>query len=689
MPPASPAAIPSAEQILAELGEAVIVTDLERRILYWNRAAEEMYGWQADEVIGRDVAEVTRAEIDDERDRNILRSMLAGECLLQDDWVLRKDGERFPVLATITPLASAGELTALAIVAADMTERVRSDTARIVAEEQFRLGFEHGAIAAAMVDLDGRILSVNPACCRLLGRSADELVGQLAGEFTHPEDLPSPAGRVRDRVFSGLEDHMEFERRFVRPDGEVAWGHVNISAVRNPAGALTYAFAQAQDITERKRAEDALEHLALHDALTGLPNRALLQDRLSGALARATRYNRRVAVVFGGLDRFQLVNETLGHDAGDELLVAVAGRLIGATRASDTVGRFAADEFVIVFEDLEDGATADDIGRRMSAQFDESYLIGDEELYLTVSCGVIIAGPNDTPASCLRDADSAMYRAKQLGGARVEAFEKLVRRRAARLLHLESALRQAIDRGAFRLAYQPIVDIATGRPVAAEALLRWDGPSGLGISPTEFIPVAEESGLIVRLGEWVITEALTQVTSWRSGLPRARDLSVAVNLSSQQLSSDLVALCEQLLRDRDVDGASLGFEITERVVMLDVGSSVDVLRNLSRLGVAVAIDDFGTGYSSLEYLKRLPARSLKIDMSFVAGLGIDSQDSAIVGTVVDLASALNMASVAEGVETEEQLAVLRELGCTLGQGYLWSRPLAPEAFERWYVRATS
>lgn len=556
--------MPPADAVLAEIGEAVIVTSLDRSILFWNPAAERMYGWSSDEVMGRDVMEVTRAETDGEHDSRVYKALESGHSALEDYWITRRDGQRLPVMATITPLRSEGRLSGTVVVAADMTERIR--------------------VAA-----------------------------------------------------------------------------------------------------ERQRAQEALEHLVLHDPLTGLPNRGLIQDRLEQAMLRARRYGRRVAVVFGGIDRFQLVNDTHGYAAGDELLVQVAARLSTSTRASDTVGRFAGDEFVVVCEDIDDVSTALELGQRVRDLFDRPFTVAGEEIYVTIACGVTLASPDDTPASCLRDADSAMCRSKQLGGGRVTTYDGQLRRRSTRRLQLENALRHAVDESQLRLAYQPIVDLGSGRLVAAEALLRWDGPDAAPVPPVEFVAVAEDTGLIVRLGEWVIREAAAQVARWRAELPAARELTVAVNLSPQQLVPGLVGLCEDVVAGKGEGPVPLSFELTERAVMADIASSLGILDRLSRLGIAFAIDDFGIGYSSLEYLKSLPVNALKIDRSFVDGLGHDAQDLAIVRTVVELANALQMGVVAEGVETEPQRAALADLGCPLGQGHLWSRAVDPATFARRYL----
>jgi diguanylate cyclase (GGDEF)-like protein len=488
---------------------------------------------------------------------------------------------------------------------------------------------------------------------------------------------------TRERAFRG--ERAPFERRFIRPDGSHAWGLVNLALVRDDEGLPAYGYVQVQDITERKSAETTLEHMTLHDPLTGLPNRLLLQDLLERTLARAGHYGRRVAVIFGGIDRFKLVNDTLGHIAGDQLLVELAGRLQALAQVSDTVGRFGGDEFVMICEDLLPAENATAIGRRMSAAFDRPFHVAGRDLYLTVSAGVVLPESGEAP-TCFRDGDVAMYRAKEMGRGRVELFDPEMLSSPARLLDLESALRLAVENGDLRLVYQPIIDLATGGAIAVEALCRWRHPERGDVSPAEFIPVAEQSGLIRPIGRFVIDEAIRQIGRWRDSLPGAENIWVSINLSSAQLSADLVALCEQLI-ERDAEDGSFGFEITESVLMSDIKAAIAVLQRLRQLGIPVSIDDFGTGYSSLEYLKVLPVHSLKIDQSFVAGLGRlgDPDDPSIVQAVIAVARALSMGSCAEGVETEDQRVALVELGCETAQGYLWSRPLAPKDFEIWWA----
>ena len=392
-----------------------------------------------------------------------------------------------------------------------------------------------------------------------------------------------------------------------------------------------------------------------------------------------------MAVVFVDIDHFKLVNDSLGHSAGDDLLRQLAHRLGGCTRAGDTIARFGGDEFVLVCEDVNDVAEATTIGERVGAVCDEPFDIDDQQMYVTVSSGIVVATEGDTPATLMRDADTAMYRAKERGRARSELFDPDLRSRATRRLDIELALRHALERHEFRLEYQPIVGLPGDLPSAVEALIRWDHPERGVVPPAEFVYAAEETGLIVPIGEWVLEQAIAQTAVWRRTLPGAERLLVAVNLSPRQLlSGDLLERALGALSAHGLSPDGLCLEITETAAMDDVDISVPLLRGFADAGIVLAVDDFGAGYSSLSRLKRLPVKLLKIDRSFVDGLGTDLDDSSIVHAIVSLGKALNLMLCAEGVETEEQRAELVELGCQTAQGYLWSKPLRPEEFEVWF-----
>lgn len=569
----------------------------------------------------------------------------------------------------------------------DLTEQRANARARQRAEEQFAAAFDLGGVGMLVTDLDRRILRANAAFCQLIGRTLEEVVGKTPNDFSHPSDSDDSASLSADRMVRSDGGHLDLERRYLRADGGVVHTEVHLSVLRNEDDEPEYLFFQVVDITSRKRVEDELQRLAMHDPLTGLPNRYLLQDRLETALARAQRSRRLVVVLFIDVDHFKLVNDSLGHSTGDTLLVQLAGRLMRESRSGDTVARFGGDEFVMVCEDVKDAAEAKVIGERVLKLFDAPFSIAEQQLYVTVSTGIVVAPPDATPVTVLRDADAAMYQAKDRGRARIEMFDEALRHRAAKRLDVEMMLRHALDRDEFRLVYQPIVSLPGDTPVGMEALLRWEHPERGTLSPTEFIPTAEETGLIVPIGAWVLQEAVAQVAMWRRRLAGAGALFVAVNLSPRQLlSGDLLARCRDATTGNHLSPEALCLEITEGAVMQDVDISVPILRKISDSGIKIAVDDFGAGYSSLSYLKRLPVSTLKIDRSFVDGLPHDVDDSAIVRAIVSLGHALSLELCAEGVETPAQRAELVGLGCHLGQGYLWAPAMPPEAFAEWYRR---
>ncbi len=435
---------------------------------------------------------------------------------------------------------------------------------------------------------------------------------------------------------------------------------------------------------ERKRAEVQLAHQALHDPLTGLPNRTLFLDRLALALARVQRRPSAVAVLFLDLDRFKVINDSLGHETGDRLLVEVAARLSAVLRPGDTVARFGGDEFTILCDDIDGARDAITIAERVGEAVAAPFVLEETEAFLTASVGIAMADePDARAASLIRDADAAMYRAKEKGKSRFELFDAVMRARAVERLEVENALHRAVERDELQLHYQPIYDIATRTIVGVEALARWRHPVRGLLMPEQFVALAEETGQIVEVGDWVLRQACLQHRRWRRERPDAPPLRLSVNLSARQLQQkSLVADVACALADTGMDPANLCLEITESVVVEETEAALQAIEALRAEGVLIAIDDFGTGYSSLRLLKDLPANMLKIDRSFVAGLGRDAQDTPIVQTVIRLADALGLQAVAEGVETPEQLAELVAAGCGLAQGYHFARPAEASVISR-------
>jgi diguanylate cyclase (GGDEF)-like protein/PAS domain S-box-containing protein len=556
----------------------------------------------------------------------------------------------------------------------DDTERVVAELDRQRAVARFEIGFEQAGIGAAIADLDGTVRRVNQAVCDLLGRPEDLLVDRRWTEYTHPDEVPLWQV-LATRVAAGHHTYAD-ERRYLRPDGSVVWASTHVSVVRDASGAPQYYFTQLQDITEHQRMEHELAHQALHDSLTGLPNRLLLADRLVHGLAGSRRRRSQLGVMFLDLDNFKGVNDWLGHTWGDDLLLQAAGRMVGAIRPGDTVARFGSDEFVIVCDDIT-AVEVEEIAKRVLAALGQPCLIDGQEMNVTAGLGIAVSDEHATPESLLRDADIAMYRAKALGRGHIELFDERMRDQVNQRLAVASALHHALERDEFTVHYQPVVDLASGAMVSAEALLRWEHPDGYLVGPDDFIPLAEETGLIVPIGAWVLEQACRQLVEWQQTQP---SMSVAVNLSVRQmLGPDMALVILGVLARTGVRPGSLCLELTESMFMADVDYFGHTLAGLKAMGVRLSIDDFGTGYSSLSYLKRFPLDAVKVDRAFVDGLGTDPHDTALVAAIVAMADALGLEVTAEGIETQDQLAHLKRLHCRRAQGFHLARPMPAAA----------
>ena len=551
-------------------------------------------------------------------------------------------------------------------------------------EQRFRSAFDYAAIGMALVSTDGRWLQVNRSLCQILGYTEEELLGMTFQEITHPDELPAIHSHVR-QMLEGRLPTCQTEKRYIHKDGHVVWIYLSISRVGGNRADDSRLIFQIQDITDRKLAERQLLHDAFHDVLTGLSNRALFIDRLKLALARHKRLGAdHFAVLFLDLDRFKVINDSLGHAIGDQLLVGIARRLETCLRPGDTVARLGGDEFTILLEDVTDTREVTTIAQRIQKELSLPFNLGGHEVYTTASIGIAPSTTGyESPDDILRDADTAMYRAKSMGKARYEVFDKEMHTHAVNLLNLETDLRRALDRREFTVYYQPIVSLGTGEVKGFEALLRWRHPQHGFIAPDEFIPVAEETGLILPIGRWALEEACRQMREWQAQFPKAAGMYVSVNLSARQFANP--ELCEQIEEALETTGLgpqSLKLEVTESVVMENIEKTIEMLRQLRSMGVESSIDDFGTGYSSLSYLHHFPSTTLKIDRSFISRMGGVGENSEIVRTILLLARNLGMQVVAEGVESVEQLAQLRALACDFGQGYLFSKAINAAAVGR-------
>lgn len=649
----------------------------ERRIVSANRRAEALFGYGEAELAGRSTellfpgrAEYERLWL--EQYPKIAGGLDAGE----EIQFRRRDGSSFWLLVSGCALDSARPNEGSIWVFADITERK-------LAEEKLRLSatvLEHIADAVTVLDVHGRVLATNPAFTQITGYTEMEALGQQSS-LTRPgrDDEPFYRQMWQDLLETGFWRGERWEKR---KNGEAYLEWLTVSSVRDDDDQVTHYVCVFSDITEVKESQDKLDHLAHHDPLTALPNRLLFHDRLQHAMVRCARAGQQLAVLFIDLDRFKNVNDTLGHHVGDLLLKQVAGQLTACLREGDTLARLGGDEFIVLLEDVG-GPGAAHVAEKLMALFEQPLTVSGYELFVTGSVGISLFPQDATDLNMLiRNADVAMYQAKARGRNGYQFYAPSMSGEGAMRLRLESLLRRAIEKGEIFLEYQPQVEIDTGRLVGVEALVRWDSPELGRVAPVRFIPVAEDTGFISQLGQWVLAEACSQMRRWdRAGLSVPK---MAVNLSVRQFERGSIApVVAAVLQETGLAAARLQLEVTESVIM-NTSDALQHINDLRAVGVGLAIDDFGTGYSSLAYLSQLPVQTLKIDRSFIQDILVDANDEAIAVAVIQLGKSLNLSVVAEGVENEEQAAFLLRHGCRQAQGYLYSRPVAAgDILSRW------
>lgn len=550
------------------------------------------------------------------------------------------------------------------------------------AEDIFRAVAEHTSDLVCLHDPAGTFTYVSPSVRRLLDLDPAALAGTHPVDISHKNTRDALVQAIQDAGRRGSEP-TRFRHRLRHRNGSFRWFETAITPILAPDGSVRQLQSSSRDITEQRETEQSLIKQAFHDELTGLPNKALLIDRMTHALAVSARTDQPIGVLFIDLDGFKTINDTLGHPVGDTALSKVAERLTAIVRPGDTLARIGGDEFLMLCAGTDGARGATAVARRILDAFAQPFMLDGREVQIGASIGIATSIGAEDPAQIIENADTAMYEAKHEGRGRFAIHNEVDQSIALERIDTEEALRRAVGNNELRLHYQPELDLESGRIVGFEALVRWQRPDGRLIPPGEFIPLAEETGIIVEIGRWVIAEACRQASLWRvHRTPDQEPVRIWVNLSARQLGDpDLVPFVERSVEAAGISTDEICLEITESALMGDTQAATEQLDELRRIGISLGIDDFGTGWSQFAYLQRLPLDVLKIDRSFVSGLATDHAAATIVAAIIDLAHALGLIVIAEGVESEDQLAVLRELDCDQALGFLFSEPREPAAFE--------
>jgi diguanylate cyclase (GGDEF)-like protein/PAS domain S-box-containing protein len=662
--------------LVQHASDIIVVCDVDGRLSYMSPAFGRILGIAPDQFGNRRAVELlhpddlTRLRATDDDFSDGWRT----EIRLQD-----AHGVWHWFEATVTDRLEDPNVLGIVANLHDISARKVAEDALRAAHERFRSAFENAPIGMAMVDLEGKILEANPALGHIVGLDATAMTGDNMCNLTHPDDRESASAEMR-RMVSSSADGYQIEKRYLHCDGREVWVSVSVSCVRDDGGSLLYVIVQVEDVTERRALRERLAYAAIHDPLTALPNRELFMDRLEMTLRRAQRSRHQVAVIFLDLDRFKLINDSLGHDVGDRILCAVADRLSSVMRASDTLARFGGDEFTVLCGEVDDEDDALDVARRLVKAMGEPLALPNGETFVSLSVGIALSTDgSESGAELLRNADVAMYRAKERGPSRIEIYTTDNEQGDVSRLRTSNELHRALERDEFELHYQPVVDLQTQTLVGMEALVRWQHPTRGLLLPYEFIALAEDSGLIVPLGAWILNEACRQTAAWTTLRAETGEnsagLNISVNVSALQLAEPgFPGQVADAIGTSGLHPDRLWLEITESALMRDDDDAVEILQSLRDLGLHVEIDDFGTGYSSLSYLQRFPVETLKIDRSFVDDLDQRSENAAIVRAILGLGDSLGLSIIAEGVERPVQATRLQALGCHLAQGYLFGKP---------------
>ena len=649
--------------MLDAIPSPVYFKDREGHYPVSNRAWGDLFGENAEvEAVHR------------ERDRGLLErpSSTTYEALVPD----AGGDPRQMLFNKVSFVDQEGSIAGLIGVVTDVTRYKETERALETSEARFRVLTESSLDLISVVDQDGLILYQSPAIRHLIGYDPAETVGRNVFEIIHRDDVEATRAAFQRVIEKRPSEAIEFRIRH-RDGMWRTFESLGTNCLANPH--IRGVVFNSRDITDRKMIQQRIQHLAYHDNLTGLPNRSLLQDRLAHSIAHAERSSRKVGVLFIDLDNFKNINDSLGHDVGDELLRQVSRRLSECIRLEDTIARQGGDEFIVLLDSLEEGRGASVVAQKVLNALRQPFVLGGTEQHVSGSLGIALF-PDDGPdaQTLLKNADTAMFHGKSLGKNTYQFFTSQMNIAVKRRMLLETALRRAVMLKSFALHYQPQVNLETGEIIGVEALIRWKSEDGTTLLPGDFIAVAEETGLINEMGEWVLREGCRQARAWQDqGLAPRR---MAINLSARQFSDrGFFEMVNRVLEEAGLDPKWLELEITESQVMRQTEGMIMLLNQLAEMGVQIAIDDFGTGYSSLSYLKRLPIQKLKIDQSFVRDITVDPNDTAIVVAIINMARSLDLETIAEGVETAGQLALLRSKGCRIGQGFYFSRPARAES----------
>ena len=697
----------SQEQFQRSFEEAPVgmaLTTVDGGLVAVNRSLCGILGYREAALVGKNLSELTHPDDLESSGETLsaLRSDLSDEISLEQRY-LTSGGETVWASVHVSKLPDSDDTAGQAIVQMqDVTDRKLADDESAVRSAQQQTLLKLGRIALSAEKLDGLLRTAMKLVSESLETSDVRVIEyhsardggepksvlNLIGPDSSADVTLSPAERAAAAGDEAVESDDAIAAVITDQDAQT-FGILSVKCPERSFSPQDFGFAQAvahvlSGAVQRQRSEDALRHQSLHDPLVGLPNRVLLLDRVDRALKRTKRDDVYTAVIFIDLDRFKLVNDSLGHDTGDLLLQTVVPRLAGVLRENDTLARFGGDEFVVLCEDLDNSAQALYLAKRVHEAFKLPFRLGSQEHQISASIGVAVSSDKyvGRPEDLVRDADAAMYRAKAAGGNRIELFDEVLRARILHRLEVEAGLRKAIAKGELKLHYQPIVDLDSGETGRCEALVRWEHSTRGLVEPDEFIPIAEETGLILPLGAWVIEEACRQMEAWSSSeSPELAEMSVAINVSALQMVQEgLVAMISDTLDRHNVDPGRLICEITETALIHSPEAAEQTLIGLDALGVGVALDDFGTGYSSLASLKQFRLSAIKLDRTFIKDMTPDSRDAKIIGSLVMMADSLGLGVVAEGVETPAQREQLREMGCEVAQGFLFGRPVDADKF---------